>query len=38
MPAYHRVDIVLNNPGLELYIDMVLAGYLLTAGLATTVV
>lgn len=33
-----RVDIVLDNAGFELYVDMILAGYLLTAGLATNVV
>lgn len=33
-----RVDIVLDNAGFELYVDMILAGYLLSAGLATTVV
>jgi hypothetical protein len=33
-----RVDIVLDNAGFELYVDLVLAGYLLSAGLATHVV
>ncbi|KAJ9134590.1 DUF89-domain-containing protein [Pleurostoma richardsiae] len=33
-----RVDIVLDNAGFELYVDLILAGYLLSAGLATLVV
>lgn len=33
-----RVDIVLDNAGFELYVDLVLAGYLLSQGLATEVV
>ncbi|KAL7624805.1 Hairy/enhancer-of-split with YRPW motif protein 2 [Parahypoxylon ruwenzoriense] len=33
-----RVDIVLDNAGFELYVDLVLAGYLLSSGLATLVV
>lgn len=33
-----RVDIVLDNAGFELYVDLILAGYLLSAGLVTTVV
>ncbi|KAF2151136.1 DUF89 domain-containing protein [Myriangium duriaei CBS 260.36] len=33
-----RVDIVLDNSGFELFVDLVLAGYLIHAGLATTVV
>lgn len=33
-----RVDIVLDNSGFELFVDLILAGYLLSAGLATSVV
>ena len=33
-----QVDIVLDNAGFELYVDLILAGYLLSVGLATTVV
>lgn len=35
---HRRVDIVLDNAGFELYVDLILAGYLLAAGLATEVV
>ncbi|TAQ86949.1 hypothetical protein B7494_g4727 [Chlorociboria aeruginascens] len=33
-----RVDIILDNAGFELYVDLILAGFLLSAGLATNVV
>jgi len=33
-----RVDIVLDNSGFELYVDLVLGGFLLSAGLATHIV
>ncbi|KAK7994713.1 hypothetical protein PG990_013486 [Apiospora arundinis] len=33
-----RIDIVLDNAGFELYVDLILAGFLLSSGLATHVV
>jgi len=33
-----RVDIILDNAGFELFVDLILAGYLIAAGLATSVV
>ncbi|KAI9036534.1 damage-control phosphatase ARMT1 family protein [Aspergillus affinis] len=33
-----QVDIVLDNPGFKLYVDLLLAGFLLSTGLATKVV
>ncbi|KAK3686119.1 hypothetical protein B0T22DRAFT_241643 [Podospora appendiculata] len=35
---HRQVDIVLDNAGFELYVDLILAGYLLSAGLATSIV
>jgi hypothetical protein len=35
---YRQVDIVLDNAGFELYVDLILAGFLLSAGLATNVI
>jgi hypothetical protein len=32
------VDIILDNAGFELFVDLILAGYLLSAGLATSVI
>lgn len=36
--ASRRVNIVLDNAGFELYVDLILAGYLISTGLATEVV
>jgi uncharacterized protein with ATP-grasp and redox domains len=33
-----QVDIILDNAGFELYVDLILAGFLLSAGLATNVI
>lgn len=33
-----KIDIVLDNAGFELFVDLILAGFLLSAGLATSVV
>lgn len=35
---YRQVDIVLDNAGFELYVDLILAGFLLSANLATNVI
>ena len=36
--AERRVDFILDNSGFELYVDLVLAGFLLASGLATQIV
>ncbi|RDW60113.1 DUF89-domain-containing protein [Coleophoma crateriformis] len=35
---YRQVDIVLDNAGFELYVDLILAGFLLSSGLATNII
>ncbi len=35
---YRQIDIVLDNAGFELYVDLILAGFLLSTGLATNIV
>ncbi|CAG8970751.1 hypothetical protein HYALB_00001536 [Hymenoscyphus albidus] len=35
---HRQVDIVLDNAGFELYVDLILAGFLLSAGLATNII
>ena len=36
--ASRQVDIILDNAGFELYVDLILAGYLLASGLATHII
>ncbi|RKF56096.1 Protein-glutamate O-methyltransferase SPCC1393.13 [Erysiphe neolycopersici] len=36
--SVRQVDIVLDNAGFELYVDLILAGFLLSTGLATSIV
>lgn len=35
---YRQIDIVLDNAGFELYVDLILAGFLLSSGLATNII